>query len=76
MAIEADGVGIRERATIEGENYYFVATRGEDGWIHFMSKVPDENKASSQKQRVTADETCRVLTRMVNHILGNVGRPK
>ena len=75
MAIEPDGTGERERATIEGENFYFIATVGDDGWIHFMSKVPDENKFENRKQRVTADETCKVLTRMVNRLLGNVGRP-
>lgn len=76
MAIEPDGVGLRRRIKIAGESYYFTATKGEDGWIHFSATVPDENKATGRERRKTADETCRVLGQMVNAILGNVGRPK
>jgi len=74
--IEPDGVGLRRRVTIAGEHYYFVATKGEDGWIHFFSKTPDENKATGKERRQTADETCKVLAQMVNALLGNVGRAK
>jgi len=75
-AIEPDGDGLRRRVTIEGERFYFVATRGSDNWIHFMAKVADENKHSSQQKRAIADETCKILGQMVNALLGNVGRPK
>lgn len=75
-AIEPDGTGLRRRVTIAGEHYYFVATKGEDGWIHFMAKTPDENKATGRERRKTADETCKVLGQMVNALLGNKGRPK
>lgn len=76
MAIEPDGIGLRRRVTITGEHYYFIATRGDDGWIHFCATTPDENKPTGKERRKTADETCKVLGAMVNALLGNVGRAK
>ena len=76
MQIEPDGTGERERVTINGESFYFIATQGEDGWIHFTATVPYENRNENEKLRAAVDGTCRALTKRINKLLGNVGRPK
>jgi len=75
-AIEPDGTGKRRRVTIAGEHFYFIATIGDDNWIHLTATVPDENKRETAKIRAAVEATCKELTKMVNDLLGNAGRSK
>ena len=62
------GTGIRRRVEIEGERYYFIATREQDGTIAFSCTVPDENKPAGRQRRITADRTCEILSEMANQV--------
>ena len=63
-----EDTGKRIRLQIAGENYYLIAVRCVDGGVDFLITVPDENKATGQRQRETAERSCAacsVLSRMI-----------
>jgi hypothetical protein len=43
--------GKRLKLEIAGENYYLIATRGEDGGIDYFVTVPDMNKNTGLARR-------------------------
>lgn len=60
--------GKRLKLEIAGENYYLIATRGEDGGIDYFVTVPEMNKPTGRARRETADRICAAcseLSRMV-----------
>ena len=60
--------GKRIRLTIAGEDYYLLGFRTADGGIDFTVTVPDENKATGQRLRETAEllcAACSQLSRMI-----------
>ena len=63
MDIDAD-IGARIRLTIAGETYYLIAVRCEDGGVDFLITVPDENKATGQRQRETAERICAACSEL------------
>lgn len=67
MTQESD-TGKRIRITIAGENYYLLGFRADDGGLDFAVTVPDENKATGQRLRETAEQlcvACSQLSRMI-----------
>lgn len=68
MAIDLAASGKRICLTIAGEHYYLLGFRTSDGGIDFTVTVPDENKATGQRLRETAEllcAACSQLSRMI-----------
>ena len=55
MHAEPDGVGLRRHLKIEGERYYLLATRAEDGGVDFLVTCPDENKPTGLRARLSEE---------------------
>ena len=63
-----DGAGVRMRFEAEGERYYLLATRADDGGVDFLVTCPDENKPTGLRALLTAEAICRACSRMTREI--------
>ena len=58
------GSGQRRRIEIDGEHYYIIVTRGDNG-PHVCATCPRENAPERREMRAVLETVCNTITEMM-----------
>ena len=59
------GSGQRRRIEIDGEHYYIILTRSDDGSVNIDTTCPRENAPENTHLRAVLETVCETITEMM-----------